>query len=172
MDETEGFEKAWNSFISKVKGRLKTISEKGNFDYERIKLTINKLKLDWRSDEAIEGRWLSEYTEKHPDKGKEIEILLTESMRVQPAEKEKNISPLFTHAMPAAGAILGFSSSHIRNENIFVQGASAVIPAAVLFAAGKHVSNELKYKQTKNKMEFYIHQLESYKKGVCQIIAE
>lgn len=172
MTDSEKFLKYWNDFIQILRQKI-TKDETHYFSYGYLKMVLAEEAISWSSESEVNGRWLAEYTKKHPDQGKRILNILTKDMRFSPVEKpNKDYASMIRSAAPVIGAAAGLSIVHLLHiPNLWIQFFSIVAPAVAAYPAGMLISDEIAERTNLQWIKTYLDQLEKYKNSVLSILS-
>lgn len=172
MSNISDFEKYWDKFTTKLRGMLMNQSQKQTLTYSIASIILSDAAVSWSLSYDECGIWLIKYTEGNPEKGELISQVLTGDMKFKEIPPKKDIPESANIITPLVGAILGGGIAHILDANVFVQIASAIVPAALLYPAIKSVGNMVTENNKDGIIDEYMAQLEKYKKSVIVILSE
>lgn len=171
MTQTENFERLWENFISKIKGKLINASMQKKLTFSYVKLILDNEIYAWDSDYDEEGRWLRQYTDENPRCGQLIKEILFNDMSFTEIEPPKKADGL-KYAVPIVGAAAGLGIASIFNANLIVKAISTVAPAAILFPTTKTVLSYFSDSNSQAMIDSYISQLDKYKNSIISIIEQ
>lgn len=171
MTHTENFERLWDNFIVKLKGKLLNVSMQKELTFSYVKLILDNEIYAWDSDYDEEGRWLKQYMNENPREGQLIKEILLDDMSFTEIEPPKKADSL-TYIVPVVGAAAGLGLSSIFNANLIVKAISTVAPAAILFPTTKTVLNYFSSYNSQTLIDNYIGQLDKYKNSIISIIQQ
>lgn len=166
---TEIFSHQWEKYITKVKGRIIRETKDNAVDYAVLKDILNNSKTDWFSSFESIGRWLKDFSQREPAKGKQIEdVLNTMQFKEEPLPR----SPLrfLVYILPVLFAVGGFLVAMFFSNNWLIRIASAVLPAVLMFFASKTTYSSIRLNEQKKLINKYISQLESYSEDIVKIL--
>lgn len=166
----ERFEKCWGKFITKLKGRMIKQSEQQQLTYPLLKLTLSDAASCWGSEYEENGRWLMQYSEEEPEKGRLIHRILLENMEFIEIPLQKDMTDMLNYAVPLAGAAAGLGLSHLFRVKAIGQAISTIVPAAVLYPSMKTLGENIKKQESMERIEQYLSQLEPYRQNIIDII--
>lgn len=169
--DTLQFETIWTNFIVLVKGKLINAANKQTLSAAWANLILTDAAFSWKSEYDLNGKWLAGLKERDPEKGERINAILFTEMKFSDIKISKPLSRVYDFIIPAIGACAGLAiSSHLEAMK-WVQWASAVAPAALLYSAintfRKNRADALKDKAITG----YINQLDKYKQEILSILA-
>lgn len=165
----DSFEKVWDNFIAKFKGKLLRQSNNGNLNYSDVKLVFMDIVLSWSIKTDIEGKWLADYTASNPEKGSLIKKILTEDLSINEIADLKSIDFL-NFIIPVSGAVLGLCITSFCDAEFIIKAVSTVIPPIALYPATKYALSSIKVNRTENLINSYVSQLDKYKQSIISII--
>lgn len=170
--DVELFEKYWEQFLTRVKGRMMKQAKKQEMTYPLLNLLLSDISLSWDSNVEESGRWLGQYCEKNPQKGGMIRQILLEDMEFSEILGNEKGSDAMNYIVSAAGAATGYCISSALHAGKVAKTISTVVPALLLYPSAKAVGENTKNRNQKEYMEEYISQLEKYKKGVLSVLQD
>lgn len=166
------FEKLWDKFFARLKGKILREADKQELTYPLMKLILTDAKSDWMSEYDEGGRWLRDYMNENPAKGRLVYDILTDNMSFCEVAKKSDSMGLVSLVAPLAGAALGFGISSIFNAGVVVKIISTVVPAGLIFGTTKAMEPKFKNKRKQEHMEAYFNQLEKYKLSVISVLSD
>ncbi len=168
---SSNFEKQWDKFILKFKGKLISEAKKQKLTYPLVCILFRDIKLCWESEYDESGRWLKEYKRTNLEKGEQI-LNVLQNLTLSEEEAAKELPELVEYAAPVAGAAVGLGISSMLGATLIVKAVSAVAPALLLYSSIKTVKTSQKSNNESMQIGKYIEQLEAYKNQIMQIISE
>lgn len=170
MEDKEIFEKHWEKFITRLKGKMIKQSEKQKLTYPMVKLLLSDTVLDWGSEYDEIGRWLMDYSKRNPEQGGRIRNVLMDDMNFTEIAQQKDYSEVINYAVPLAGAIAGFGVSSLWHAGTVVKAVSTLAPAAILYPSTKALGTAFKDNSRNAMINGYMEQLGKYKMNVLSIL--
>lgn len=172
MSYISDFERCWKKFTDTLGGALIEESEKQTLTYSVASIILSNASMAWSLSYDECGRWLSSYKKENPEKGELAEQILTKDMRFTELPPKKNLPEAVNFIAPLGGAIVGGGIAHLLGTNIFIQVASAAVPAVLLYPTTKSIGNMIKRNNKEAVLTEYMAQLEKYRKSVISVISE
>lgn len=166
------FEKLWDKFFARLKGKILAQADKQELTYPLMKLILADAKSDWMSEYDEGGRWLRDYMNENPAKGRLVYDILTDNISFSEVQKKSDSTGVVGLVAPLAGAALGFGVSSIFNAGVVVKIISAVVPAGLLFGTTKAMEPKLRHKRKQEQIDAYLSQLDKYKFSVISILSD
>lgn len=166
-----GFEKQWDKFIVKFKGKLLGEAKKQKLSHPLVCILLRDIKLCWESEYDECGRWLKDYKKINPEKADQIHNIL-DSLTLSEVEPPKEIPDLVEYAVPLAGAAVGLGVSSMLGAQLIVKTVSTVVPALLLYSSIKTVKSNKKSNGDSLLINKYIEQLDTYKERIMLIVKE
>lgn len=170
--DVELFEKYWEQFLIRVKGRMVSQAKKQELTYPLLKLLLKDISLSWDSDVEENGRWLRQYSEENPQKGEMIRQILLEDMEFSEVLSNDKSPAAVNYIVPAAGAAAGYCISSVLHAGAAAKAISTVAPALLLYPSAKAIGENAKNKNQRESMEAYLSQLEKYRKGALSVLQD
>lgn len=173
MDYTdkERFESLWNDFIILVKGKLITTSSTQRLSTPLANLILSEAASVWGSEYELCGKWLSQFTEREPQKAELIRNIALNDMKFSDTPERKEISYQYNIIIPAIGAMVGLGISYFVGASKWVQAISTIAPAVLLYPAVKSFGKQQNNVNKSKTIEELIGQLDKYKNSILAVLS-
>lgn len=171
-NDIEIFEKNWEQFMTRLRGKIMHYAQRQKLTYSLMKLILKDALNSWDSDKEESGRWLMQYCRQNPQGGAMVRRILLEDMDFTEVSKEKGNWDILTHAVPVAGAAAGFGISSAMGATSVTKAVFTIAPALLLYPAAKGFSGSVKDRNTEEYIDRYLLQLDKYKKSVISVLRE
>ena len=168
----DNFERLWDVFYVRLKGKIMTKAKNQELTYPLMKLILSDAKSDWTTEYDECGRWLKDYMQENPAKGRIVWEILTDNMSFKEVAKKSDSLGIAGTLAPLAGAALGFGISPLLGAGIVIKIVSAIVPAGLAFGAVKTLEPKMKDKSLSDCIDGYLSQLEKYKNSVLSILSD
>lgn len=173
MDNTdkEKFDSLWSDFIALVKGKLINTANEQKLSIPLANLILSDSASIWFSDYEINGKWLSSFAEREPQKAELIQDILMNDMKFINIEMKKELSDGIYYLIPAIGAIAGLGISYFSGASKIVQAISTIAPAVLLYPAVKKYGKQKEESNKEKNLAALIQQLNKYYNGIMSILS-
>lgn len=191
MQDKEQFLRHWNTFMERLKGRIRRETRKNAVVLNNI---LAELRLAWALDDDELGRWVIAYTRSHPDQGALVRKILLEMQFTTIPESHQSpqgipsasflsaqtltskvtdpSNPL-SFILPLAGAATGFAISHfITKSSPLIQVVSTIAPSVLIYAAESGFGRSMAQQDEEGLIQACEERLERYKQSVISILTD
>ena len=124
------------------------------------------------SGTGTEGKWLADFTQIEPEKGKEISRLLRSELTFSDNVAQKNNGNYIKYGVPVAGGIATNAIAKSLGAGGALSGAAGAVAVAAVYPIAKSYSEDVAKKQKSTMLDAYIAQLQLCKKKIEVIIQE
>lgn len=166
----EYFDRLWDKFFVRLKGKIIKEAGKQELTYPLMKLILADTKSDWLSEYDEGGRWLRGYMMENPAKGRIVYEILADNMSFKEVQKKPDSLGITGVIAPLAGAALGFGISSLFGAGIVIKIVSTVVPGALIFGTTKAIEPKMKNKSLQALINGYLDQLEKYRYSVLSVL--
>lgn len=168
--DIELFEKYWERFMARLRGKIMHHAQRQNLTYSLMKLILKDASDSWNSDLEENGRWLMQYCGQNPQEGALVRRILLEDMEFAEISVNKANWEVLAHAVPVAGAASGFGISSALGATPIMKAFFTIAPALLLYPAARGFSGGIKDRSTEEYIDRYLLQLDKYKKSVVSVL--
>lgn len=168
MDTVVEFEKAWENFRIRLKGKLLEAISGSKLTLSAANKILSHTAKGLTDPYHAEGIWFKNYMGVNPDKAKEISDIVSFSMRFFVEVEEKSFPKTVTYGAPAATGLLGYGTAVAFGAGSVGKIVSVVAPAALTYLTVNKVKKDKKISSETQMVTQYIEQLETYKKEIIE----
>lgn len=154
----ENFQKLWNQFITKLKGRIIKEDRRQPLDFESFEMILEDTKGCWSSSFEAGGRWLKDLSEKDSEKGKKVKKIISD-MKFHRIPQKKNLWRFLVYLLPLLFGAGGYFVSTLFSSLWYVWVASAVVPAVIMLLSARLLETNIKNNLKKKQQTEYLNQL-------------
>lgn len=161
QNNLERFDDLWESFITAVKGSLRSAAKEKKLDYKHAQAILAEQKMSWQNDYAAEGKWINDLNEHNQAKAELVRRILVQDMQFSELSKpSSSVTPQIIGAI--GGGAIGYGIAAASDFSTL----GTVVTTAATLAVGGIVGNNVSYKK-KTAVENatineYASQLDSY----------
>ncbi len=168
--DTQAFESAWKHFETTVKGKLLEKMKQQDVTVGLANILLKDAALCWASSYGAEGRWLSQYTERNPEKGKAVASILKDKMSFSSDVVPQKVSPYLKYGVAAVGAVIGGGIAGMFTSKLIPQLIGAAVPAMTLYPMMNEREKASAQSGKTGVINGYMSQLDQYRVAVIRII--
>ena len=168
--EKEKFETLWGDFVTLIKGKLITISDKQILSTSVANLVLSEAVESWAIKSELNGHWLMKLEEKYPNKVKLIKEILFQDIKFNNVKTIKVLPNYSKTIVPAMGAVIGFVVGKYFELGITTLVCSTIVPVLILYPTVAMLQKKQIIQKIESQIEGYIGQLNKYKDSILSIL--
>ena len=169
--DKERFESLWADFVTLVKGKLISTANIQTLSIPLANLILHDAASSWNSDYEINGKWLSDFKNREPQKAELVYDILLNDMKFSEIEIRKEFPNYYNYLIPTVGAIAGLGISYFSGASKIIQTVSTIAPAVLLYPAVKMFGKQQNETNKKKNIDVFMQQLEKYKNSILTILS-
>lgn len=169
--DKERFESLWEDFLTLVKGKLISTSNNQSLSTPLANLILKEAVSSWNSDYEINGKWMSDFKSREPQKADLVCDILLNDMKFGEIEVTKELPHYYNYLVPTVGAIAGLGISYFSGASKIIQAVSTIVPAVLLYPAVKMYGKRKNETNKKTNIDAFMQQLEKYKNSILPILS-
>lgn len=169
-NDLKNFDDVWIHFETLIRGKLSDNTRSGKMDINHANIILDKSALVWFSGAGTEGKWLADFSQAEPEKGKEISRLLRSELTFSDNIAQKNNANYIKYGVPVAGGIAANAIAKSLGAGGALSGAAGAAAMAAMYPVAKSYSEDVAKKEKSIMLDAYITQLQLCKKKIEAII--
>lgn len=171
-NDLKKFDDVWIHFETLIRGKLSDKTKSGKMDISYANIILDKSALIWFSGIGSEGKWLADFSQAEPEKGKEISRLLRSELTFSDNVPQKNNGRYIKYGVPVVGGVAANAIAKSLGAGGALSGAAGAVAVAAVYPVAKSYSEDVAKKEKSAMLDAYIAQLQLCKKKIEVIIQE
>ena len=170
-NSTDKFITLWSDFVTRFRWKLVEVSGKQTLSYPLVDLLLKDSVGMWFNPYEINGRWLSSYTNEHPDKGAAIKNVLEHELALEEVPAGRSVPFYSKYLFSLGGAFAGLTVSYYCGASRLIQAIYTLGSGAAAFFGTTVVVKAYEEKKRIEQIDAYISQLDTYYNRILSILS-